>query len=70
MLFLLVTMDSQLLVPRPTRHAPAALEPQAIPTQGEWAAMYPEIERLYVLERRKLRHVVQVMKQKHGFKAT
>jgi len=70
-LFLLAAMDSKPLVPRSTRHvAPAVPEPQAMPTHGEWAAMYPDIERLYVRERRKLRHVVQVMQQKHGFKAT
>jgi len=64
-------MDSQPLVPRSTRHvAPAPPEPKALPTHDEWAAMYPEIERLYIRERRKLRHVVQVMQQKHGFKAT
>ena len=44
--------------------------PQAMPTQHEWATLYPEIERLYVHERRKLLNIIQVMESKHGFKAT
>lgn len=32
--------------------------------------MYPEIERLYVQEHRKLRYVMQYMAQEHSFKAT
>jgi hypothetical protein len=38
--------------------------------ESEWAAMYLEIERLYVHERRKLRYVIQYMEREHGFKAT
>jgi hypothetical protein len=36
----------------------------------EWAALYSDIERLYVRERRKLRYVMQYMESEHGFKAT
>lgn len=32
--------------------------------------MRPEIEQLYVQERRKLRYVMQHMERKYGFKAT
>lgn len=39
-------------------------------TDAEWAALYPDIERLYFRERRKLRHVMMYMEHKHGFKAT
>ena len=45
-------------------------EPQRVPTHIEWAAFYPEIERLYVHERRKLRYVMQYMEREHGLKAT
>ncbi|KAK5460831.1 hypothetical protein LTS15_002894 [Exophiala xenobiotica] len=44
--------------------------PQLVPTQSQWAAMYSEIERLYVRERRKLRYIMQYMEMEHGFKAT
>jgi Clr5 domain len=36
----------------------------------EWTALYPNIERLYVRERRKLRYVMQYMESEHSFKAT
>ena len=36
----------------------------------EWAALYPEIKRLYVGERRRLRRVMQYMESEHGFEAT
>ncbi|CAK7233492.1 hypothetical protein SBRCBS47491_008628 [Sporothrix bragantina] len=39
-------------------------------SDAEWTAVYPEIERLYVRERRKLRHVMQYMENRHNFKAT
>ncbi|CAK7212613.1 hypothetical protein SCUCBS95973_001523 [Sporothrix curviconia] len=39
-------------------------------SDAEWTAAYPEIERLYVRERRKLRHVMQYMESRHRFKAT
>ncbi|KAK5225520.1 hypothetical protein LTR72_003423 [Exophiala xenobiotica] len=44
--------------------------PQLVPTHSQWAAMYSEIERLYVRERRKLRYIMQYMEREHGFKAT
>lgn len=46
------------------------LAPQLVPTQNEWAALYSEIGRLYVRERRKLRYIMQYMEREHGFKAT
>lgn len=39
-------------------------------TESEWAAMYSEIERLYVRERWKLRYVIQHMEREYDFKAT
>ncbi|KAK4157360.1 hypothetical protein C8A00DRAFT_11736 [Chaetomidium leptoderma] len=39
-------------------------------TEAEWAAVYPHIERLYLREGRKLRHVRAVMEEKHQFKAS
>lgn len=38
-------------------------------TEAEWAAVYPHIERLYLRERRTLRHVRAVMEEKYRFKA-
>ncbi|ETN39477.1 uncharacterized protein HMPREF1541_05701 [Cyphellophora europaea CBS 101466] len=59
------------LMPRSTRPGvPMVPEPQRVPTHIEWAAFYPEIERLYVHERRKLRYVMQYMEREHGLKAT
>ncbi len=66
-----ITMTFPLLVPRPRWPvAPAMPAPQLLPTHDEWAAMYYEIERLYVRERRKLRYIMQYMEREHGFKAT
>ncbi|KAK3326131.1 hypothetical protein B0H66DRAFT_550148 [Apodospora peruviana] len=39
-------------------------------TAQEWTAMYPEIKRLYVHERRRLQYVMRYMEREHGFKAT
>ncbi|KAF4966127.1 hypothetical protein FSARC_6178 [Fusarium sarcochroum] len=39
-------------------------------SDDEWESVYPIIERLYVRERRKLRHVMEIMEGKHNFKAT
>ncbi|KAK3292264.1 uncharacterized protein B0H64DRAFT_225362 [Chaetomium fimeti] len=39
-------------------------------TEVEWAAVYPHIERLYLREGRKLRHVRAVMEEKYQFKAS
>lgn len=52
--------------------ASIAPRPQPLLTHSdvEWAALYPEIQRLYVRERRKLRYVMQCMESEHGFKAT
>lgn len=67
-------MSLPALAPRPIRpmSAPTALKPE--PCGGNllvgWAEAYPEIERLYIREKRKLRHVVEYMERMHGFKAT
>lgn len=64
-------MTLPLLVPRSSRPvAPAVPVPRAMPSQHDWAAAYPEIERLYVRERRKLRYTMQHMESEHGFTAT
>lgn len=49
---------------------PCAAKQQHVPTPEEWEESYSEIERLYIRERRKLRHVMQYMEEVHGFKAT
>jgi hypothetical protein len=64
-------MKIPILAPRP--HHPVAVhdsEPVSSHIESEWTAVYPEIERLYVLQRRKLRYVMQYMESEHGFKAT
>jgi hypothetical protein len=38
--------------------------------EAEWTAIYPIIERLYMKDRRKLRHIMQIMEEKHNFKAS
>lgn len=54
---------------------PAATEAAAPPcvakqhSEAEWAAVYPHIERLYLREGRKLRHVRAIMEEQHQFKA-
>lgn len=59
------------LIPRPRRSFPSVVPaPQSPPTQHEWAALYSEIERLYVRERRKLRYIRQYVEREYGFKAT
>ncbi|EXJ61379.1 uncharacterized protein A1O5_11937 [Cladophialophora psammophila CBS 110553] len=59
------------LVPRPRWPAAHAVPaPQLLPTHKEWAALYSEIERLYIRERRKLRYIMQYMEREHAFKAT
>ncbi|CAO2649652.1 Nn.00g070370.m01.CDS01 [Neocucurbitaria sp. VM-36] len=61
------------LAPRPAwSGASIASTPPPILTHSdsEWAAAYPDIERLYVRERRKLRFVMQYMASEHGFQAT
>jgi hypothetical protein len=62
-----------ILAPKPSWPvASIAPKPQPVLTHSdsEWAALYPEMERLYVRERRKLRYVMQYMESEHGFKAT
>jgi len=61
------------LIPRPGGVIVSiAPKPQVVMTHSdvEWAALYPDIERLYVRERRKLRYVMQYMESEHSFKAT
>jgi hypothetical protein len=38
--------------------------------ETEWKAVYPILERLYMKDRRKLRHIMQIMEEKHNFKAS
>lgn len=38
--------------------------------ETEWTAVYPIIERLYMKDRRKLRHIMQIMEEKYNFKAS
>ncbi|KAF5570928.1 hypothetical protein FPHYL_874 [Fusarium phyllophilum] len=38
--------------------------------EAEWTAVYPIIERLYMKDRRKLRHIMQIMEENHNFKAS
>ena len=49
---------------------PAPSTARCVPTDREWADLRPEIERLYVAERHKLRHVMQHVESKYGFTAT
>ncbi|KAF2641857.1 hypothetical protein P280DRAFT_479121 [Massarina eburnea CBS 473.64] len=64
-------MALPILVPRPGRlDLSPAKEPQRVLTQDEWAAMYSELERLYVRERRRLRYIVLHMAKTYGLKAT
>ena len=50
-----------------TLAAPACVFKQH--TEAEWAAVYPHIERLYLCERQKLRHVRAIMEEEYQFKA-
>ncbi|KAI8630636.1 hypothetical protein F5Y19DRAFT_483964 [Xylariaceae sp. FL1651] len=69
-----LTMTLPVLAPRPeaksatlsTPRPPSAL----IHTDSEWLAIYPEIERMYVRERRKLRYIMHFIEREHNFKAT
>ena len=65
-------MKRPLLAPRPGGAVASVTppEPAATHSDSEWAAMYPEIQRLYVGERRKLRYVMQYMEREHSFRAT
>ncbi len=72
-------MKGPLLAPRPAAinaAAPGNAPPQPARqlarthSDAAWAAAYPEIERLYVRQRRTLRHVMQYMEREHNFSAT
>ncbi|KAB5577480.1 hypothetical protein GE09DRAFT_1183367 [Coniochaeta sp. 2T2.1] len=66
-------MGAPLLAPRlPARPIVSVPLPEPVTahSDSEWRALYPEIERLYVRERRKLRYVMQYMEREYGFKAT
>lgn len=66
-------MSMSRLAPGPSKQA-ASIAPKPHPvmihSDLEWAAVYPEIEKLYVRERRKLRYVMQLLESERGFKAT
>lgn len=51
------------------KQSPYVPAPQVLPTQDEWESFHPELQRLYVRERRKLRYVMLYMERKYGFKA-
>jgi hypothetical protein len=40
------------------------------PNQAEWERIKPILQRLYVVENRPLRDVVNILDQHHGFRAT
>lgn len=40
------------------------------PTTAEWERIKPAVRRLYVVEKRPLRDVVDILDQQHGFRAT
>jgi aspartate oxidase len=64
------------LVPRPTSQTievPDSPDPKSFikqNTKDRWLDMYPHIERLYIRERRKLRHVMSYMEREHHFIAS
>jgi hypothetical protein len=55
--------------PRPLTTRSVSLLPEQH-TDKEWAAVYPHIVRMYVVERRKLRYVMTRMEEEFQFKAT
>ncbi|KAK4948599.1 hypothetical protein LTR10_012603 [Elasticomyces elasticus] len=66
-------MTNPILAPRPSEPvACIATKTPPVPTHSdsEWAALYSEIERLYIRERRKLRYVMEYMERKYDFEAT
>lgn len=67
------TMTLPILAPRPGDPG-ASITPRPLPpvmyNESQWAAVYPEIEKLYIHQRRKLRYVMQYMEKEHGFRAT
>lgn len=69
-----LTMSSQFasLAPRPGVEKPAVgkIDLPIHHSDKEWDAVYVHIERLYVHERRKLRHVMETMETEYNFKAT
>ncbi|KAJ4193526.1 hypothetical protein NW755_003519 [Fusarium falciforme] len=60
------------LAPRPGVEKPAVgkIDLPIHHSDKEWDAVYVHIERLYVHERRKLRHVMETMETEYNFKAT
>lgn len=59
------------LLPRANEQTvPTMPGPQIVPGPDDWATVYPELEMLYVHDRKKLRFVMQHMERKYGFKAT
>ncbi|KAK4691714.1 hypothetical protein P7C71_g5343, partial [Lecanoromycetidae sp. Uapishka_2] len=66
-------MTLPVLAPRPA-YSVSPITPGSrlalVHQESEWAARYPDIKRLYVTERRKLRYVIQYMEREHRFKAT
>lgn len=59
-------------MPRPGRPVASTLKPQhkLTHTDSEWVDLRPEMERLYVHERRRLKYVMQYMESEHGFMAS
>jgi hypothetical protein len=39
-------------------------------SNAKWESLRPEIERLWVQERRKLKHIMAYMRQQHNFNAS
>ncbi|KAK3386132.1 hypothetical protein B0H63DRAFT_544732 [Podospora didyma] len=63
------------LAPRPRCFSVIASgdhQPPEVPThtKSAWAAMRPEIERLYIVERQRLRYLMRYMEKEHGFRAS
>ena len=60
------------MAPRPGVEKPAVgkIDLPIHHSDKEWDAVYVHIERLYVHERRKLRHVMETMETEYNFKAT
>jgi hypothetical protein len=63
-------MTVQRVVPGPDRGFGRSRPPSIVPSPESWTSLRPEIERLYLRERRRLRHVRQYMEEMYGFRAT
>ncbi|KAI1625894.1 hypothetical protein EDD37DRAFT_320814 [Exophiala viscosa] len=55
---------------RPVACVATRSPPVSTHSDSEWTALYSEIERLYIRQRRKLRYVMQYMEREHDFQAT